>query len=82
MLYVSKGRLAPSQTPKRGGDAPQSNKNRSLMRLRIECPKGAKYRLRPEFEERLDRAVSYVAAGGRLLSRRELADQLEDTGGV
>ena len=38
--------------------------------------------LRPEFEERLHRAVSYAAAGGRLLSMRELADQLEDTSGV
>jgi len=38
--------------------------------------------LSPEFEERLQRAVSYAASGGHLLSMRELADQLEDTSGV
>ena len=38
--------------------------------------------LRPEFEERLRQAVSYVASGGRLLSVEELNSQLEDAGSV
>jgi len=38
--------------------------------------------LRPEFEVQLRQAVSYVAAGGRLLSMNELLSQLEDASGV
>jgi len=38
--------------------------------------------LRPGFEMQLRQAVSYVAAGGRLLSMNELVSQLEDASGV
>jgi hypothetical protein len=38
--------------------------------------------LRPEFEERLRQAVTYVTSGGRLLSVEELTDQLEGESGV
>ena len=38
--------------------------------------------LRPEFEERLREAVTYVASGGRLLSMNELTEQLERTSSV
>ena len=38
--------------------------------------------LRCEFEVQLRQAVSYVAAGGRLLSMNELVSQLEDASGV
>ena len=38
--------------------------------------------LRPEFEERLRQAVTYVSSGGHLLSMEELTDELEAAGGV
>jgi len=42
----------------------------------------ANLELRPEFAARLRQAVTYVASGGRLLSMRELAEQLEDPDSV
>ena len=38
--------------------------------------------LRPEFEERLHQAMSYLASGGHLLSLEELTSQLEGAGSV
>jgi hypothetical protein len=38
--------------------------------------------LRPEFEERLRQAVSYVSSGGRLLSAEQLTSQLKEPSGV
>ena len=38
--------------------------------------------LRPEFEERLHQAVTYVASGEHLLSMEELTDQLEGASSV
>lgn len=38
--------------------------------------------LRPEFEDRLRRATTYVASGGRLLSMEELTSELAGADGV
>ena len=38
--------------------------------------------LRPEFEERLRRAVTDVSSEGQLLSMEELSKQLRDTGAI
>jgi hypothetical protein len=38
--------------------------------------------LRPEFEDRLRRATTYVASGGHLLSTKDLAEELSDPDGV